>query len=379
MKKIVLSLFNGMNCIGCALDRIGIDAIIYGSEIDKFATQVSDALFPDTVNLGDVRSVIPAMELELLSGNIDTIDIIAAGSPCQGFSFAGKQLNFEDERSILFFEFIKILEWCRVKVNPNVKFLLENVSMKKEHQDIITRLVGIEPIVINSNLVSAQNRKRLYWTNIGATSANLFGVLEPGIRQPKDLGITLQDILQSNVDKKYYLSLKGIDFITKPMRLAKKYTAINGKKSLTLTANGQKNWTGTFISDRKGNVKNNQNKASCLTVGGNGNGNHSDMDVIVFIQQKARGFNKGGEHSEKAPTLTSNSWQQNNHLHFADTIRRLTPRECGRLQTFTEEELDVILNCGVSDSQLYKMFGNGWTVSVISWILTHLLWTTERK
>jgi len=391
-QKIVLSLFHGMNCIGCALERIDIEAVIYGSEIDKYATQVSDALFPDTLNLGDVRGVIASMELELMAGNIDTIDLIIAGSPCKGFSFAGKQLNFEDPESKLFFEFVEILNWCREKINPNVKFLLENVEMKKEYQDIISRLVGIDPIVINSSLVSAQNRKRLYWTNIGTTTFNFFGIEEPSIRQPKDLGIVLRDVLEDEVDEKYNLSQKGFDFVAKPLRIKKKYTAIDGDKALTLTAKGQTNWTGTFI--KIGTAKNGKeiflSKNSNLPCSFSEARTQKGKEERKIISAK-KGFDSCGRDKDSRMYVSKKDQKSNclttvndfssyivqkekAHVHNAGTIRRLTPRECGRLQTFTEEELDVILNCGVSDSQLYKMLGNGWTVAVIAWILKHLEW-----
>lgn len=328
---IVFSMFNGMGCIGLALQQLGIKFKLYVSEIDKYANKVNKELFPDCIELGDVTKI-----------DVDSLpmfDLVVGGSPCQGFSFAGKQLNFDDERSKLFFDFVKILDACKKK-NPNVKFLLENVKMKSEYEAVISRFMGIDPIEINSALLSAQNRRRLYWTNIGTSKQNLFGIEEPGIKQPKDKGILLKDVLESEVDEKYSISKRGYDFVTKPIRLIKSFTAIEGEKSLCLTAKGQTNWTGTFIkADRKGKIKNNQNKASCLSCGGHGMGNHSDMDVLVNVS-----LNK---------------------------IRRLTPKECMRLQTVPNWAIEKMLNCGVSDSQLYKMLGNGWTVDVIAYILSH--------
>ena len=181
----VLSLFDGMSCGRIALDQLGIPVDkYYASEIDKYAIQVAQANYPDTIHVGDVCDLDPE--------DYKDIDLILAGSPCQGFSFAGKQLAFDDPRSALFFEFIRLLKVIKPKY-----FLLENVRMKKEYLQVISEQVsecypeimfGIEPIFINSSLVSAQSRQRYYWTNI------------PGIQQPEDKGIVLRDILEDNYD-----------------------------------------------------------------------------------------------------------------------------------------------------------------------------------
>lgn len=172
----VLSLFDGMSCGQIALERVGISVENYfASEVDNHAIKVTQTNYPNTIQLGDVRKW---HEWEL-----PKIDLLIGGSPCQGFSFSGKQLNFEDARSKLFFEFVDILNAYKPKY-----FLLENVKMKKEYQDVISEYLGVEPIEINSALVSAQNRVRLYWTNI------------PNIEQPKDKGINLTDILESDVE-----------------------------------------------------------------------------------------------------------------------------------------------------------------------------------
>jgi len=182
----VLSLFDGISCGQIALERAGIEVNKYfASEIDKHAIKVTQNNYPNTIQLGDVGNV------SILT--LSKIDLLIAGSPCQGFSFAGKQLNFEDHRSKLFFEFVRILKDIR-KTNPDIKFLLENVKMKKESQDAISNILGVEPIEINSSFVSAQLRKRLYWTNI------------PKVTQPEDKLIKLQDILISGFatkDKSY--------------------------------------------------------------------------------------------------------------------------------------------------------------------------------
>jgi DNA-cytosine methyltransferase len=157
----VLSLFDGMSCGRIALDQLGIPVEkYYASEIDKYAIQVSQANYPDIIQVGDICDLDPK--------DYKDVDLMLAGSPCQGFSFAGKQLAFDDPRSALFFEFIRLLKAIKPKY-----FLLENVRMKKEFLDVISEYMGVEPIMINSALVSAQNRVRYYWTNI------------PGIEQPE--------------------------------------------------------------------------------------------------------------------------------------------------------------------------------------------------
>ena len=170
----VLSLFDGLSCGQIALNKVGIKYDnYYASEIDKHAIKVTQHNYPNTIQLGDVK--------EIKGSDLPRIDLLIGGSPCQGFSFIGKQLNFDDLRSKLFFEFVRLLEEC----NPTY-FLLENVKMKKEYKDIISNYLGVEPIMINSNLTSAQNRVRLYWTNI------------PINGQPEDRDISIDDIINHN-------------------------------------------------------------------------------------------------------------------------------------------------------------------------------------
>jgi len=182
----VLSLFDGMSCGRIALDQMGIKVdTYYASEIDKYAMEVSKANYPDTIYVGDVCNLDPKDYMD--------VDLILAGSPCQGFSMAGKQLAFDDPRSALFFEFIRLLKEIKPKY-----FLLENVRMKKEYLQVISEQVsacypeipfGIEPTMICSSLVSAQSRKRYYWTNI------------PNVTQPEQRGIVLRDILETTVNQ----------------------------------------------------------------------------------------------------------------------------------------------------------------------------------
>ena len=189
----VLSLFDGISCGMVALERAGIPVdAYYASEIDKNAIAISQKNYPNIIRLGDVTKWrewdIPWAEIDLLIG----------GSPCQGFSFAGKQLNFNDPRSKLFFEFVDILNHIR-KHNPNGKFLLENVCMKKEYEDVISDCLKCKPTCIDSEVITPMRRKRLYWANFD-------------VEMPDDKGITFDDINQHSTD---WLSDTYIDKVSK--------------------------------------------------------------------------------------------------------------------------------------------------------------------
>lgn len=178
----VLSLFDGISCGHIALEKVGIPVeVYYASEIDKHTIQITQKNYPNTIQLGDVT--------KWKDWNIDwsSIDLLIGGSPCQGFSFAGKMLNFDDDRSKLFFVYVDILNHIK-QHNPNVKFLLENVKMKQKYQDVITKHLNVTPIRINSELVSAAKRDRLYWSNI------------ENITIPEDRKITFDDIKEDNED-----------------------------------------------------------------------------------------------------------------------------------------------------------------------------------
>lgn len=199
---VILSLFDGMSCGQIALKELGIKIDKYfASEIDKHAIAQTQLNFPKTIQLGSVT--------EVKATDLPPIDLLIGGSPCQGFSFAGKQLNFSDPRSVLFFEYVRILKETR-EINPNVLFLLENVRMKRQFEAVISEQLGLQPVMINSALVSAQNRVRLYWTNIRTRKEGLFSELYTDIPQPKDKGLLLQDILEPNVPDRYYLSEKTV-------------------------------------------------------------------------------------------------------------------------------------------------------------------------
>lgn len=405
---IVLSLFDGISCGQIALKELGVKVRkYYASEIDKFAIGQTQLNFPNTIQLGSIT--------EWRSWDIEwhKISLILAGSPCQGFSFAGKQLNFQDERSKLFFVFVDILNHVK-KLNPDVKFLLENVNMKKEWLRIISEQVGLFGVNINSNLVSAQNRNRWYWINIKTKKVGLFEEIHSNIPQPKDEGILLKDILQpeSEVDKKYYIKnpkfgFEGMDIDGKnnALRTGKKnsqskkhnYNIIKVNppdKSYCIDANYYKGgnlhqyinksrrqlvFEPTCVAlteKRTEDAKKQRRKTGTNDFRGKELVPRSDGKVGVLqtgqtneqiILQLGRGFNKGGEHEEKAPTLTSNSWEQNNLLKQNFRLRRLTPIECAKLQTIPEW-----YRWKCSDTQIYRMLGNGWTIKVITHILSFL-------
>ena len=485
----VLSLFDGMSCGQIALNKLGIKYDKYfACEIDKYAMQVTQHNFPDTIQLGDVQFVTKE------TFGTHKIDLVIGGSPCQGFSFAGKQLNFEDPRSALFFEFVRLVKELKPKY-----FLLENVKMKKEYQNVITQYMGVEPIEINSALVSAQNRRRLYWTNI------------PNIEQPEDKGIVLKDIIESgyvddrmvdkgksycltarysgavwwnSIDRKQrtMISLEQVDNKLRHQEATKKGYAEAGEgegldltfpesktrrgramkdKSNCLTAAGHE--MGVVIDPSKPNqinpskdaagkqpymqdrVFHEDGKSHALTAtfanrtnvgdfeddvkGGAVRGRYNEdgkteqrlevrkddkTNSITTVQKDSivvrpativgRRLNERGvredynkdvpitqclqvkHNSDKSGTLTTvekdNVLSENEPGRYPNAYedkklvwRKLTPLECERLQTVPDGYSLVLDDNGkqlVSDSQRYKMLGNGWTVDVITHILKNM-------
>lgn len=221
----VLSLFDGMSCGQIALRELGIPvAAYYASEVDKFAIAQTQLNFPETIQLGDVRNI----DVDRLCKEVGEFDLLLAGSPCVNLSFAGKRaglatkenieiltlgqyLDLKEEgfefegQSYLFWEFMRILTILRRR-NPDIKFLLENVEMGKKWERVLSEAVGIHGVHINAALVSAQTRKRIYWSNIRVREEGFLGWRYTDIPQPKDRGILLKDILDDKVDEKYYLS-----------------------------------------------------------------------------------------------------------------------------------------------------------------------------
>ena len=382
----VLSLFDGMSCGQIALRELGVPIErYYASEIDKHAIKQTQLNFHETIQIGDVEK-LREWDIEW-----EEIDLLLAGSPCQGFSLAGKMLGHDDPRSRLYWVFLDILHHVQ-KINPKVKYLLENVRMRPADEARINESLGIRPVVINSALVSAQNRVRLYWSNIRTKSEGLWGELFTDIPQPADRSIYIGDILDDEVDEKYYMRNLSIN-----------------EEAIESIATTQEGKTSSVVKlDKKLKPKAQQDKASCLTAGGHSGGNHSDMDILyIGIYQRGRGYIPPSAKFVKSPTLTSNRWQANNPLIIPGTwrthkdgqgfrptaggkapcipararndgsgqpvakigcmLRRLTPTECSRLQTIPDW-----YKWSCSDTQAYKMLGNGWTVEVIKHILSHI-------
>ena len=448
----VLSLFDGMSCGQIALDQLGIPVErYYASEIDKYAIKVTQANYPNTIQVGDVCNIDPK--------DFKDIDLIQAGSPCQGFSFAGKQLAFDDPRSALFFEFIRLLKAIKPKY-----FLLENVRMKKEFLQAISQQVsecypeipfGIEPIFINSSLLSAQSRQRYYWTNI------------PGIKQPEDRGIVLRDILEDNfdserdkahcIDANYYKGANVEQYkkkhrrqlVNKPKRVGttigikghdilKRVYSKDGK-SPTITAHAAQGSTPKIetkpkkaydipkeilkdnerqrrVYDPSGKsptvlarsdspkittpkqvgvavdinghdvlkrVYSPEGKSPTVTTCGGG---HREPKVVTGGAFRGRAYDKDGKRMDRDGVSVANKTKQMLELrndnksnaittvgkdsvvaHEDLTWRKLSPRECMRLQTVPDDYL-----MPVSNSQKYKLLGNGWTIEVIKHIYKNM-------
>lgn len=375
-----------MSCGQIALRDLGVPIErYYASEIDKHAIAQTQLNFPDTIQLGDVE--------KWREWNIEweEIDLLLAGSPCQGFSLAGKMLGHDDPRSRLYWVFLDILHHVQ-KLNPNVKYLLENVRMRPADEARINESLGIRPVVINSALVSAQNRVRLYWSDIRTKSEGIWGELLTDIPQPADRGIYIGDIPDDEVDEKYYMRNLSLD-----------------EEAIESIAPTQEGKTSDVVKlDKKLKLKAQQDKASCLTAGGHSGGNHSDVDILYirdpwlrknlrspsdkanallscsYKGARANGMSvvpgtwrthKDGQGFRstaggKAPCIPARARNDGSGQPVAKIgcmLRRLTPTECSRLQTIPDW-----YRWGCSDTQAYKMLGNGWTVEVIKHILSHI-------
>ena len=374
----VLSLFDGMSCGQIALQKLGIKVKqYYAAEIDKHAIQVTQHNFPNTIQLGDVTKVF--------AKDLPKIDLLIGGSPCQGFSFAGKQLAFDDPRSKLFFEFVRLKNEC----NPTY-FMLENVKMKKEFEIIISKYMGVAPIEINSALLSAQNRVRLYWTNIANEAYGLFGDMQCMIPQPKDKGILLRDILETDVPDKYYLSERMMEWLTRHSeKRGTEFKKLDGnqKASCLTTTEAKQNLSNDYVcvasrgrnpekpKSRESGLNTEQmleprydGKTNCLTSVQKDNLvmqlNGSKESGGVQPYQQNRVYHTDGI----SPALMAQmSCGTHAILEKGTAIRRLTPTECERLQTVPDGYTSI-----VSDTQRYRMLGNGWTVDVIAHIFSFM-------
>ena len=340
MAKIinVLSLFDGLSCGQIALNRIGIKYDNYfASEIDKHAIKVTQANYPNTIQLGDVTKV--------KGSDLPKIDLLIGGSPCQGFSFAGKQLNFDDTRSKLFFEFVRLKNELQPKY-----FLLENVKMKREYQDIISSYLGVKPIMINSNLVSAQNRVRYYWTNI------------PTKGLPNDRGILLKDITEDGLQS---LGLAQRGRYDENGKVIQKYELNGTEKSNAMTTVSKD--TLLFIP-----IDKHSSNSGLVCLGGVMKPTHKLwLDNGKLLQRNFSQGNRVYSSHGKSATLNANSGGiggKTGLYEIEGVIRKLTRLECERLQTVPDGYTNSI-----SDTQAIKALGNGWTVDVIAHIFGSLL------
>ena len=305
----VLSLFNGISGLHLALDKANIKVDnVYYAEIDKFANKITEHHYPDDVALGDVT--------KWREWDVDwsSIDLVSAGFPCQAWSVAGKQLGDKDERGMLFWTTLDIIKTA-LEHNPKAKFLMENVKMKKEFEEYITHhteqaLGYVEKTLINSSLVSAQNRNRYYWTNFE-------------VKQPDDKGALLEDIVDGTCINLY----KGLE---KDIR--------NGEVASEQNLNG--------ISQTMQRALN--------------NGRNPDQKANTLTACSYKGMGTNG----MSNVLINESALEHPNVYNGILYRKLTPIECERLQTFPENWTDC-----VSNTQRYKSIGNAWTVDVIAHIL----------
>lgn len=369
----VLSLFDGMSCGAIALREAGIKVKQYfASEIDLQAIIQTQHNFPNTIQLGSVTDVRAA--------DLPPIDLLIGGSPCQGFSFAGKQLNFNDPRSVLFFEYVRILREIQA-YNPDVKFLLENVRMLKEHENVISCRLGLFPVMINSALVSAQNRVRLYWTNIRTkTVPHLFGEdVYTDIPQPKDRGIFLSDILEKDVDRRFYLSQRQIRHLVKldfenAASDDDTVSVINGRQYCVAfrgrlnPENGVNEQKPEIRTDGKTNTLTTVRKDNMIISYG-----YSDEPPRIIsgsIDSRKSGVGFRPVMSGKGACIRATASHQSVCMLVQDGkigLRHLTPTEWCRLQTIPDWYEWVC-----RESEIYRMLGNGWTVEVIRHILQYL-------
>lgn len=376
----VLSLFDWIACGYEALLRawIKVDAY-YASEIDKYAIQVAQKNHPDIIQVWDVT--------QLKWEDFKDIDLLIGGSPCQWFSMAWKMLNFDDPRSALFFEFVRLLK----EVKPKY-FLLENVKMKKEFRDKISEIMWCEPILIDSALVSAQHRERYYRTNI------------PNVTQPDDKWIMLKDVIITEpVEEKYYLTETQLNTIKR--NFGAKGKILNDWESLIekMTFPARINqiwwldikvptlctamWTGggnvpcVILRGRpkmpyepwQRELEYKEYSDKCPTITENCAGWDQKNIVAIAYAPSSREFKQQWFKTEKAPTIAARDYKDPkiimNYTEKTDScvLRKLTPIECERLQTLPDD-----YTAWVSNTQRYKALGNWWTVDVIAHIFSFL-------
>ena len=375
----VLSLFDGMSCGQLALQRANVSVdTYYACEIDKYAIQVALKNFPNTIKLGDVTQVKPKY-LQLAN-----IDLLLGGSPCQGFSFAGEQLAFDDPRSKLFFEFIRIMNELKPKY-----VLLENVRMKKQFEDVITEHMGFPPQLLNSSKVSAQNRWRNYWFGM-----LINGKYEQVIIPPlEDKGLVLKDILQTDHDEppvpinernaRHHKNPNqkalcttatmykgagnnGMTIVDRliPVGDAEEYAHYNYRATKQVYhMNGK---APTLLTMQGGNRE--PKVATYSAKGGRIVNRRLDENGVRKDYQLELPYTTQVEVRDDDKTNCLTTVQKDKVVEEGMTWRKLTPIECERLQTLPDNYTE-----GVSKTQRYKMIGNGWTVDVIAHILGEVL------
>ena len=400
----VLSLFDGISCGQVALERAGIPVeVYYASEIDKYAIQITQKNYPNTIQLGDINNID-------FTQFIGKVDLIMGGSPCQDLSIAGKRAGLSGERSGLFYKFVEAIEVIKPKY-----FLLENnVGMPQDAYEEISRLMGCYPIMINSALVSAQTRKRYYWTNIGHQQYNLFGFPTVAIPQPENKGILLKDVLESGqpyqnkadcLTARYQGATFPHDYernqrtmVAEPIKIpentVKGYAEINPGECMDLTHLNSKTRRGRAMKE----------KCNCLQTQSEF---YQYLEPICLNSKEGRKDGKSKQpslqnriYSVKGKSVTMNQFQSNYKIDLPDgeyLIRKLTPLECERLQTLPDRYTELGLNneninilgkksetkskkeldlkeryVRISNTQRYKAIGNGWTVDVIAHIFSFL-------
>jgi len=351
----VLSLFDGMSCGQQALERAGIKVDNYfASEIDKYAIQIAEKNYPNTKHLGDVTQISKFWT----ENKFPKIDLLIGGSPCQSFSYAGNQLAFDDSRGKLFFEYVKIKDLLKPKY-----FLLENVRMKQEYVDIISEYLGVEPIEINSALVSAQNRKRLYWKKI-----LLKDVLECGcVDRDKAYCLDAHYFKGGNL-KVYFEKYRRQLVFDRCLQVGE--ADVNGHDIIKRVYSKE----GKAPSLNSMNGGNREPKVCCggaivgrrLDDKGIRKDEQLDLPIVqcLEVNDKEKSRSLSTVTKDTVVTPLPKGRYPDAYGKYEDLWRKLTPLECERLQTVKDNYTE-----GVSNSQRYKMLGNGWTVDVIAHIL----------
>ena len=440
----VLSLFDGMSCGQIALRDLGFPIeVYYASEIDKFAIQQTQLNFPDTVQLGDVRNI----DVDKLCDEVGEFDLLLAGFPCTNLSFAGKRaglatkdnieiltlgqyLDLKEEgfefegQSYLFWELMRVLTALRRR-NPNIMFLLENVEMDKKWETVLSEAIGIRGVHINSALVSAQNRKRIYWSNIRVREEGLFGYRYTDIPQPTDRGIILKDILETEVEEKYYLKDEvvqkllehkerhkeaghgfgavfhdtdgkmgavkvggsGVDDLIKPpvcvgMRgqdtdnASKQKEGIETGQMLEPAEEGKINCLASVAKDNlilanshlQKNLTDVDSKANAFLATSHKGAWANGMTIVrVDGNESSSQPNRVYSDQGKSPNVGSTHFSNTINVANGFRIRRITPTECARLQTIPDW-----YKWECSATQQYRLLGNGWNIETIKHIFSFI-------